>query len=114
MRLDGRRVLVVGVGPGLGSSTVYLLLKDGAKVIMAARTKERLEKLRSELGKYGRVDYVFGDASTLYGSKSIIEGAVRCLGGIDDLILLAGNYVDTPIARLGEENMDAMVSVLLL
>ncbi len=105
--------MVVGVGSGLGPATVYLLLKDGARVVMAARTKDRLDKLKAEFGKYGSVDYVSGDASSVKGSGDIVEGATRILGGIDDLILLAGNYIDTPIDRLDEDGINAMVDANL-
>ncbi len=106
-------MLVVGVGSGLGPATVYLLLKDGARVVMAARTKDRLDKLKSDLKGYGSVEYVTGDASTLDGAGGIVDGAAKILGGIDDLILLAGNYMDTPIADLNEDGLNAMVDANL-
>lgn len=113
MRLDGRRVLVVGVGSGLGPATVYFLLKDGAKVVMAARTAERLEDLKSKLKAYGNVDFVSGDASRMDGAEKIVNEAVKKLGGIDDLVVLAGNYMDTPIESIDESGVNAMVDANL-
>lgn len=81
--------------------------------MVAARTKDRLEKLSTELNGYGSVGYVTGDASTMTGAESIVEGAVQMLGGVDDLIVLAGNYADTPIADLDEDGINAMVDANL-
>ena len=52
----------------LQSATVYLLLKDGASVIMAARDEERLKKIKTELAMFGQLDYVMGDASNKDGA----------------------------------------------
>ncbi len=113
MRLDGKTVLVIGVGPGLGSATAYMLLKDGARVIMAARSEERLREIRKVLSKYGNVDYVVGDASGQSGARKIVEEARKKAGRIDHLALLAGNYVDSPIENLTEEQLDGMINANL-
>lgn len=106
-------MLVVGVGSGLGPATVYLLLKDGASVVMAARTKDRLEEVKKQLGEYGKLEYVTGDASKLNGAESIVKDAVKIFGGIDDLVVLAGSYADTPIEGLTEEGVNTMVDTNL-
>ncbi len=113
MRLDGKNVLVIGVGPGLGSATAYMLLKDGASVIISARTEDKLKLIKESLSKYGKIDYVVGDASTQAGSRKIIDDARKKAGRIDHLALLAGNYVDSPIENLTEDQVDAMVNANL-
>lgn len=42
MRLEGKTVLVSGVGPGMGRATALLCAQEGATVIMVARRAERL------------------------------------------------------------------------
>ncbi len=97
----------------MGSATAYMLLKDGARVIMAARSEERLREIRKVLSKYGNVDYVVGDASGQSGARKIVEEARKKAGRIDHLALLAGNYVDSPIENLTEEQLDGMINANL-
>lgn len=109
MKLEGKKAFVVGVGPGLGSATTYLLLREGAQVVIAARTADRLERIKVQLGKYGNLDYITGDASSTTGADNLAKAAAAKLGKIDLLILLAGNYADTPIAHISEAEMDSML-----
>ena len=53
-KLSGRRVLVIGGSSGIGLSTARALLEQGARVVVASRSAERLKRVRSEL--QGRVD----------------------------------------------------------
>lgn len=51
--LQGKRVLVTGASSGLGANFARLAAGCGAKVVIGARRKERLEKLASELEALG-------------------------------------------------------------
>ena len=44
-----KTVLITGVGPGTGSSLARCFHKEGYKVAMIARNRERLDHLESEL-----------------------------------------------------------------
>ncbi len=113
MELKDKKILVVGVGKGLGPATVYLLLKHGAEVVMASRTLDRLELLKSELSVYGRLSFVVSDASTPEGANYIISEAIKQLGQIDGLVILVGNYTDTPIDMLDEHGLNEMINANL-
>ena len=45
MTLDGKVILVAGVGDGLGREVARLALRDGAQVVVAARSAEKLEAI---------------------------------------------------------------------
>jgi NAD(P)-dependent dehydrogenase (short-subunit alcohol dehydrogenase family) len=49
-QLDGRIALVTGASSGLGRRFALVLAKEGAKVVVAARRKERLDDLVKEIG----------------------------------------------------------------
>ena len=53
MILEGRTVLVVGVGPGLGASCARLALRDGANVAVMARNAGRLREAAAGLDPAG-------------------------------------------------------------
>ncbi len=51
--LTGRVVLVSGIGPGLGRSNALACAKQGADVVLAARTESRLEEVAKEVEALG-------------------------------------------------------------
>ena len=106
-------MLVVGVGSGLGSATAYLLLKEGASVVIASRNEDKLKSVKAQLAIFGQIDYVVGDASSMEGAKKLVHDAVDKYGSIDHLALIAGDYIDSPIEGLTEEQVDSMVSANL-
>lgn len=52
--LDGKVVLVAGVGPGLGRSIALAAAREGADVVLAARTASRLDEVAKEIAGLGR------------------------------------------------------------
>ena len=53
MILEGKSIAVCGVGPGLGKEVAAIALRDGARVVIGARTESRLEAIASELDPSG-------------------------------------------------------------
>ena len=54
MILEGKTVLVAGVGAGLGRHVVEAALRDGANVLLAARTEAVLEQTAKEVDPSGK------------------------------------------------------------
>jgi NAD(P)-dependent dehydrogenase (short-subunit alcohol dehydrogenase family) len=52
--LPGKVVLVAGVGPGLGRSIALAAAREGADVVLAARTASRLDDVAKEIASLGR------------------------------------------------------------
>ncbi len=51
--LTGEVALVTGASSGLGSRFAQVLAANGAKVVLVARRKDRLDRLRGEIEKTG-------------------------------------------------------------
>lgn len=51
--LDGKVVVISGVGPGLGTTLAHRCADSGADLVLAARTAERLEKVAKEVNDGG-------------------------------------------------------------
>ena len=53
MMLEGKTVIVTGVGGGLGRECVTSALREGANVVLAARTQQTLDDVASALDPDG-------------------------------------------------------------
>ncbi len=100
MRLRDRKVLVVGVGPGLGSAVAYFLLREGASVAISARNAERLNGIVAKLSQHGRIVAVPGNAARPDDAARVVDSARNELGGLDHLVVSAGGYAETPLQAL--------------
>lgn len=52
--LEGKVVVISGVGPGLGTTLAHRCARDGADVVLAARSLDRLEAIAKEINDTGR------------------------------------------------------------
>ncbi len=90
MILQDKTIAVVGVGVGLGREVATLALRDGARVVLAARQAERLAKLAKEIDPGGRrVASCAIDATDAGQLKSLVEVAQQRFGALDALVHVA-------------------------
>jgi NAD(P)-dependent dehydrogenase (short-subunit alcohol dehydrogenase family) len=99
-RLDNKKVAIIGVSEGLGYAVAYFALKEGASVCINARDEEKLRKIKNSLEKYGKIEYVVGDVSTLNGAKDVVEKCNLKLNGLDHLVITIGGYIEDSIQSL--------------
>lgn len=88
--LEGKTVLVTGVGTGLGRECVAAALREGANVVMAARTAETLEATAAELDPTGeRVLPVPSDITDPEACDALVAQALERFGSVDALVNVA-------------------------
>jgi NAD(P)-dependent dehydrogenase (short-subunit alcohol dehydrogenase family) len=88
--LDDKRIIITGVGTGLGKEVVRQCLEDGARVTIGARTLANLEAVAAELDPGGeRVEVVATDISKVEDCKAIVARARARFGGVDGLVQVA-------------------------
>jgi NAD(P)-dependent dehydrogenase (short-subunit alcohol dehydrogenase family) len=90
MILDGKVVVVSGVGPGLGREIAEVSLRDGARVVIGARTESKLEKLARELDPSGeRVAWCPVDVGDPVRCDALMQTATDRFGGLDAVVQVA-------------------------
>ncbi len=90
MLLDGKTVIVTGVGSGLGRECAAAALREGANVVLAARTKDALEATCAELDPDGdRALAVPTDITDAQACSALVRSAVERFRSVDALIQVA-------------------------
>ena len=90
MILEGKTLVVTGVGSGLGSEIARAAVRDGANVVLAARTQATLEALAKQLDPRGeRVAAVPTDIGDEAQCRALAEAAVARFGRVDALAQVA-------------------------
>jgi short-subunit dehydrogenase len=92
MNLSGRRVVLTGASEGIGRALALALAAQGARLVLAARDRERLESLARECTARGGTALAQPcDVTNAADCTALIERAREELGGIDVLVNNAGS-----------------------
>jgi len=84
-------VIVTGASSGIGEATAREFALNGSKVVLAARTEDRLIETVKKISEFNpNVFYVVTDVSREEDCKKLIERTVERFGGIDILVNNAG------------------------
>lgn len=54
MRLEGKVAIITGSGRGIGRATALLFAREGADVVVTARTQSEIEEVAEEVRRFGR------------------------------------------------------------
>lgn len=111
--LKDQVVIVTGASRGIGARTVQEFVKQGARVVLAARSEQSIQKLALELGENTLA--VTCDVSQYASVESLVNKTLQHFGKVTALINNAG--VIDPISHLVEsdpEGWDSVISINLL
>jgi NADP-dependent 3-hydroxy acid dehydrogenase YdfG len=114
MELQNKAVIVTGASSGIGLEIVRTLARAGARVVLAARSIEKLEKAAMELAATGATALVVPtDVTRAADCQALIRAAQDTFGQIDVLINNAGFAPPAAILETTEEIWDATLNVCL-
>jgi NAD(P)-dependent dehydrogenase (short-subunit alcohol dehydrogenase family) len=83
-RLEGKVALVTGASSGIGRATAKLFAAEGAKVVVAARRKEELERLVAEIvSADGQAIALAGDVRSETFAAALVNLATSRFGRLD-------------------------------
>ena len=96
--LEGRVAVVTGASSGIGEACALAFVDKGAKVVLAARRAERLDKLVKRIeGMGGEALAVTTDVTREADVDNLFEKALERFGTVDVLINNAGIADSTPV-----------------
>src|SRR5690348_15242842 len=89
--LRGRRILITGASSGIGRSLAEQLAAAGSRLVLAARSSEKLEALAASLATHNPdVVAIPADITREEDRQHLLDEAVKRFGGLDVLINNAG------------------------
>jgi len=111
-RFDGKTVVITGASSGIGESCARKFVAEGARVVLAARSPEPLQRLVEELG--GDVAHaVPTDVADMSACENLLAEAKSRFGSIDVLVNNAARNSRGPLEELPTDEMLQMLDVNL-
>src|SRR2546425_6734319 len=105
-------VVITGASSGLGASTAKLLARHGAKVVLGARRKDRIDAVVQEIAVAGgTATGGAADVTKRADVEALIQGAVDRFGRVDVMVNNAGIMSIAPIQLLKVEEWDRQIDV---
>jgi len=115
MDLEGKVVVVTGASSGIGEATARRLAKEGAKVAIVARRKDRLEELAKKIeDAKGEALVIEADVTDKDICQKVVDEVMSKWGKIDILINNAGIMLLGPTSGAPLEEWEQMVHLNLL
>ena len=89
--MKSKTVVITGASSGIGEAMAQLYAKMGARVVLGARSEDKLKTLTDKItADGGQAVYCATDVTKAEDCKRLIDKAVESYGGIDILICNAG------------------------
>ena len=89
--MKGKVVIITGASSGIGKALAYEFAAKGSKVVLGARSRDKLEKVTKDI-KYrgGEAVFCVTDVSIENDCKNLVLTAIESFGAVDVLINNAG------------------------
>jgi NADP-dependent 3-hydroxy acid dehydrogenase YdfG len=112
MKLKNKVSVITGASSGIGEATAELLAKEGAKVVLAARRKEKLDELKKKIEKNGGTALVVEtDMTDKSAVNRLAEKTKQEFGNAHILVNNAGLMPLSFMDKLHIEEWEKMVDV---
>ena len=114
MKLKNQVAIITGGGRGIGRSTALAFAREGADLVLAARTLSEIEAVAGEVGALGRQALAIPtDVTQKSQVDAMVEQTLDRFGRIDILVSNAGVAIHNPIPKIREEDWDLNIAVNL-
>ena len=112
MNLKNKTFIVTGASSGIGEATAKKLAKEGANVVLTARSEDKLKKLAKEIENLeGNALVVTADVTKSNDMKNVTEKTLKTFNSINGIINNAGLMPLSYIEKLKTDEWNTMVNV---
>ena len=112
--LQGQVAIVTGAGRGIGHAVATALAREGATVVLAARTRQQLASIAAAIRESGGAALAIPtDVTQDAGVEAMVEQAIAELGRLDILVTAAGLASFGPVVGTKPDDWDGMLAVNL-
>ncbi len=108
-RLKGKTGIVTGAGSGIGRACTIALAREGARVALVGRRRDRIEELANEIG--GSAFSLPADISKTSEITRLMDETLRYFGGLNFLLNNAGVLHIGNAEQITEEQWDHTFNV---
>jgi serine 3-dehydrogenase (NADP+) len=110
--LNGKIAIVVGASSGMGEATAKTYIEAGAKVVLAARSGDKLAALAAQLGPNALAYPI--DARDPEATRALVEKTLEVFGQVDILAYVTGtNIPERSLEVLTAETWEMMLGTNL-
>lgn len=110
MKLKDKVIVITGASSGIGKALAFEFAARGSKVVLAARSEEKLQQIAEEIGKKHEMPIILKtDVSRENDCKNLILAAQESHGRIDVLINNAGISMR---ALFADTNIDVLKKLM--
>jgi NADP-dependent 3-hydroxy acid dehydrogenase YdfG len=110
--IQDKVVIITGASSGIGEATARELASKGAKLVLAARRKDRLQKLQEEIqNNGGQAIYKVTDVTSYEQMEELAQYALKAFGKIDVLVNNAGIMPHSFLYKKKVDDWDRMIDV---
>ncbi len=114
MKLENRIAIITGAGRGIGRASALAFAKEGADIVLAARTEAEIETVANEIEHLGRKALpVKTDVQHKTDVETMVTQTIQTFGKVDILVNNAGVAIHNPIEKIREEDWDLTMAVNL-
>ncbi len=115
MKLKSKVAIVTGGGRGIGRAIALLFAREGARVVVTARSTDQIESVVKEITDAGGEAIAMSvDVANEDEVIKMVEETVDKFGGIDILVNNAGIIEPGPIASVDSERWRRVIEVNLI
>jgi len=109
-RLDGKITVVIGGAGGLGEACALALARQGATVVIASRSLEKLQGAAQKIGSEAKatVEAMQVDVTSKESVNKLAEAVVQKYGTVDILLNAQGINVKMPAVDVDETKWDSL------
>ena len=114
MKLENHVAIITGGGRGIGRATALAFAKEGADIVLAARTETEIASVADEIEKLGRRALAIPtDVQVKSDVDKLVTSTLDTFGKVDILVNNAGVAIHNPISKIREEDWDLTMAVNL-